>query len=170
MLTFVHIGQRKPIMHCHRPRSTPVPLETLVGPVAPGDRIGDADRDRAADLLGDAAAAGYLQLDELSERLAVVWSATTAAGLAAAEAGLPDGLRRDHARRAAHARAQAGARAGLVPHVATYVAVMVVLVVIWLAVGLAEGGWYPWPIWPALGWGIGVASHVRVAAATGDRS
>ena len=42
---------------------------------------------------------------------------------------------------------------------------MVLLLTIWLAVGLTGGGWYPWPVWPALGWGIGVVGHVRSARA-----
>jgi hypothetical protein len=131
---------------------------------APGDRIGDADRERAAELLGDAAAAGYLRLDELDDRLALVWSATTGAELAAAGADLPDDLRRAQARRAAVLRGRDVARAGLVPHLMSYAAVMLLLVAIWLSAGVMGGGWYPWPIWPALGWGIGVASHVRAAS------
>jgi hypothetical protein len=42
---------------------------------------------------------------------------------------------------------------------------MVLLVGIWLAVGLAGGAWYPWPVWPALGWGLAVAGHVKAARA-----
>jgi hypothetical protein len=36
------------------------------------------------------------------------------------------------------------------------VIVMAFLVVIWL---LTSPGGYFWPIWPMLGWGIGLASH-----------
>lgn len=42
---------------------------------------------------------------------------------------------------------------------------MLLLVAIWLAVGVTAGSWYPWPVWPALGWGIGVVGHVRTARA-----
>jgi len=156
------------MMHCQTRRLTPLD-PPVVRRTAPSDRIGDADRERAAELLGDAAAAGYLRLDELDERLALVWSAATGAELAAAEADIPDDLRRAQARRAALARGRGVARAGLVPHLISYAAVMLLLVTIWLSVGLLGGGWYPWPIWPALGWGIGVASHVRAALPATDR-
>jgi 2TM domain len=39
--------------------------------------------------------------------------------------------------------------------VRTYLAVMALLWLIWLVTGAN----YPWPIWPMLGWGIGVAGH-----------
>lgn len=45
----------------------------------------------------------------------------------------------------------------MVPHLVAYVGVMVLLVLIWLLVGVNGGGWYPWPMWPALGWGAGIA-------------
>jgi len=38
-------------------------------------------------------------------------------------------------------------------HVATYLIVNTMLVVIWAVAG---GGGYFWPIWPILGWGIGL--------------
>jgi class 3 adenylate cyclase len=40
-------------------------------------------------------------------------------------------------------------------HLTVYVAVNLFLIAIWAA----SGGGYFWPIWPILGWGIGVASH-----------
>lgn len=54
-------------------------------------------------------------------------------------------------------RKQASIPARVVPQLMAYVAVMVLLVLIWLLVGVNGGGWYPWPVWPALGWGIGLA-------------
>jgi hypothetical protein len=42
---------------------------------------------------------------------------------------------------------------------------MALLVAIWLVVGLGGGSWYPWPLWPALGWGIAVLGQVRTARA-----
>lgn len=154
-------------MHCQSRRlQGQHPASALAVP--PGDphaRVGDADREAVVDLLGDAAAAGYLRPDELDERLAAVWSATTIAELSASESDLPHDLRRARARREAAARSRAAARAGLVPHLASYVGVMVLLLTIWLAIGLNGGSWYPWPVWPALGWGIGAAAHIRAAAA-----
>ena len=38
-------------------------------------------------------------------------------------------------------------------HVATYLIVNTMLVAIW---AVATGGGYFWPIWPILGWGIGL--------------
>lgn len=130
----------------HR-RGAPV----LVEP-APGadSRVGDVDRQRAAQALGDAAAGGYLRLDELDERLGQVWASTTRAQLAAVAADLPP--------RAPEPRTRtAGARA----HVTAYLVTMLLLVAVWLVVGVSGGGWYPWPVWPALGWGVGVLRHVR---------
>lgn len=155
-------------MHC-QPRHSPYrhQMEGLAGrrPRDPSARVGDADREGAAELLGDAAAAGYLRMEELDERLAAVWAATTNAELAAAGSDLPDELRRVRARREAVDRGCAVARASLVPHLASYVGVMLLLVTVWLAIGVTGGSWYPWPIWPALGWGIGAVAHVRAAAA-----
>ena len=37
---------------------------------------------------------------------------------------------------------------------------VVIVLRVWLAVGLTAGAWYFWPMWPILGGGIGVASHV----------
>ena len=158
-------------MHCksrhssgHRPASS-----LAVRPGDPHARVGDADREDVVDLLGDAAAAGYLRPDELDERLAAVWSATTSAELSAAESDLPEELRRARVRREAAANSRAAARAGLVPHLASYASVMLLLLTIWLAIGLNGGSWYPWPVWPALGWGIGAVAHIRAAAAPSAR-
>ena len=49
------------------------------------------------------------------------------------------------------------ARRKLREHVSDYVQVMALLVVIWALTGAA----YFWPVWPMLGWGIGVLSHAR---------
>lgn len=40
-------------------------------------------------------------------------------------------------------------------HLASYVVVNAALVLIWLL----TGGDYFWPIWPMLGWGVGLAFH-----------
>ena len=66
-------------------------------------------------------------------------------------------------RREAARRAREAARAGLGAHLTSYVAVMVLLMTLWLVGGITEDAWYPWPLWPALGWGIGVVGHVRAA-------
>lgn len=152
-------------MHCqphhflHPPPRHPV-VAVAERPGDPNARVGDADREVAADLLADAAAAGYLRLDELDERLAAVWSATTRADLSAVERDLPVELHRAAARDDAAARARANTRAGLMP----YAAVMLLLLAGWFVVGVIGGGWYPWPIWPALGWGLCLLRGTGAAA------
>ena len=126
----------------------------------PHARIGDPDRQRSADLLVAAAGTGHLRLDEVDERLAAVWAATTSGQLSAATAGLLGQVHEARRRSEAAAAERTAARA----HLRTYVAVMLLLVALWFAIALAGGGWYPWPVWPALGWGLGVARHVRAAA------
>ncbi|RJK97818.1 DUF1707 domain-containing protein [Vallicoccus soli] len=126
-------------------------------------RAGDADRERTSALLGDAAGAGYLRLDELDERLDRALAARTTGELDALVADLPASLRQERERRERALRERASAQACLRPQVRAYAAVMALLVGIWLAVGLSAGAWYPWPVWPALGWGIGIAGHARRA-------
>lgn len=136
---------------------------TSQAPADPYARVGDVERDATVTLLGDAAAEGYLTPDELDTRLETALTARTEADLQALRADLPlDWLALRHRRAAAYAlRRSAGA--ALRPRVFAYLAVMAVLVSIWLGVGAVTGAWYPWPIWPALGWGISVAGQVRSA-------
>ncbi len=47
------------------------------------------------------------------------------------------------------------AKRGFRVHFAVYLAVNALLVLIWAATGAG----YFWPVWPILGWGIGVAAH-----------
>jgi hypothetical protein len=47
------------------------------------------------------------------------------------------------------------AKRGFRVHLAVYVAVNALLVLIWALTSAA----YFWPVWPMLGWGIGVVSH-----------
>ena len=49
---------------------------------------------------------------------------------------------------------QAKARADFKIHVATYVIINGMLWLIWLFTGSVHS--YPWPIWPTIGWGIGL--------------
>ena len=137
--------------------------DALIGSHEPEALVGDADRQRTADLLARAAGTGHLPLDQLDARMAGAWSARTGADLAILEADLPKSLRVERDRQAEAARRRAAARAGLRGHLLTYLAVMVLLVVVWVVAGLNGAGWYPWPLWPALGWGIAVAGQARAA-------
>ena len=151
-------------MHCLIPH--PFHTSGPARPVRPADptvRVGDAEREEVASLLGDAAAGGFLSMPELDERLSHVWSAATHGDLTALWNDLPRQLRHDRARRNAVVQARVVARKGFVPHLASYVGVMLLLAAIWLLVGVGGGSWYPWPVWPALGWGIGLYSHARAA-------
>jgi hypothetical protein len=147
-------------MHCRNQHLT-APTR-LADPTV---RVGDADREAVASLLAAAAAGGFLSMPELDQRLSHVWSAATRGDLTEVSEDLPPELGLDRARRHTVAEARAVARKGWVPHLASYLAVMLLLVAIWLMVGLGGGSWYPWPVWPALGWGIGLCSHARMARA-----
>lgn len=121
-------------------------------------RAGDRERERTATDLGRALAQGYLPMSEYEDRLGRAFAADTAGDLDALVADLPVGRLRHHdpRRRAAQLRA---ARLSVRIHLGTYLAGVLLMLGIWLAVGMGGGGWYFWPVWPILGWGIGVASH-----------
>ncbi len=122
-------------------------------------RVGAAERDRAVELLGDAFGAGYLTKEEFDERLDVATRARHRSELDALLADLPAKLRtsRDRARR--RARKTRAARLGVRIHAGVYAGTSLLMVAVWLAVGRATDFWYPWPIWPILGWGVGVLGH-----------
>jgi uncharacterized protein DUF1707/2TM domain-containing protein len=129
-------------------------------------RVSDSEREHVSEVLGHATAAGYLQLDELDDRLTTAWKARTRAELDAVLGDLPPQWLREQGRREATTRARVTARRSLGPHLTSYLLTMLLLVVIWLVIGVTAGAWYPWPVWPALGWGIGLVSHARAARAT----
>jgi hypothetical protein len=98
----------------------------------------DADRDLIAERLRSAAAEGRLTSEELEERLERAFSARRDTELEPLVADLPAPRREPRPRDRSHERA--------------YVATMLLLVAIWALTGAG----YFWPIWPMLGWGIGV--------------
>ncbi len=53
-------------------------------------------------------------------------------------------------------------------HLVPHLAVIATLWVSWLVVALGTGTWFPWPLFPMAGWGIGLAFRTRSAA--GSRS
>jgi hypothetical protein len=113
-------------------------------------RASDADRDRVVEALRDHAAVGRLTTEELEER--------TDRALAAKTAGELNRLLYDLPRLAPsrwnRALREAAWRTYEV-HLKVYLVVTAVFVVLWAVGGMGDF----WPIWPALGWGIGVACH-----------
>ena len=119
---------------------------------SPTERASDADRDRVVATLREHGAAGRLSVDELEERVGAALEARTHGELN----GLLDDLPRlrDRGREAARGHA---ARRAFGEHLRVYLAVNILLVAIWALTGMG----YFWPIWPILGWGLGVFSHGR---------
>jgi hypothetical protein len=107
-------------------------------------RASDADRERVAEQLRAAAGEGRLSADELEARLEQAFSARTEGELEPLTADLPV------PRRSVERRPRRRGRDS--EHVRAYVGVSVMLVAIWALTGAG----YFWPIWPILGWGIGV--------------
>jgi hypothetical protein len=138
-------------MHRHH-HPAPRPTQVLPRPTDPGLRVGDAERGQVIDQLADHHAAGRLTLQEFEDRMAAAWTARTGADLAVLVEDLPPATPPRPA-----GRPPAPARPRLDPHVRTYLAVIALLWVIWLV----SGAGYPWPIWPMLGWGVGVLGHHR---------
>jgi hypothetical protein len=100
----------------------------------------DADRERIAERLRAATAEGRLTSEELEERLERAFSARRDAELEPLVADLPAPRGEPRPRDRSHERA--------------YLATMLLLVAIWALTGAG----YFWPIWPMLGWGIGVVA------------
>jgi hypothetical protein len=139
----------------------PAPTASTTG--APHARIGDADRESVARLVAEATGEGLLQFDEMDERLSRVLAARTGGELAAVTADLPDAWLRERRGAAQRMHTVAAARRGFAEHLRWYLVVMAGLVAVWATVGMTAGLWYPWPVWPALGWGLGLFSHARAA-------
>jgi hypothetical protein len=121
-------------------------------------RAGDRDREKTANLLGQALSQGYLDMPEYERRVQAAFASRTNAELRELVADLPWAyLRRiDPQRRAARQRA---ARLSVRLHLAGYLTMVVIVLTVWLAVALSAGAWYFWPIWPILGAGIGLLGH-----------
>ncbi|WP_036458750.1 DUF1707 domain-containing protein [Mycobacterium sp. UM_WGJ] len=121
-------------------------------------RVGDAERGRTAEHLGQAFTQGYLSMEEYETRLARAFEAQTAGALRELLTDLPVAqiISRDPRRRAQRG---AVARRGVRIHLGAYLAVSVLMIGIWLLSAVFAGAWYFWPVWPILGWGIGIVSH-----------
>jgi len=109
----------------------------------PDLRASDGEREHHAELLREHAAQGRLTVDELDERLDRVYAARTVGELSPVVSDLPVPRPPSAPQRAPRRRR---------PELAAFVAVNLMLIVIWAATGAG----YFWPIWPILGWGLGL--------------
>jgi hypothetical protein len=116
-------------------------------------RASDAERELAATALRDHAAAGRLTVEELGQRLQAAFAARTRKDLHELFGDLPD-----EPRPAARSRAARSKQRAHEAHVRAYLVFCAAMVVLWAVTGLG----YFWPVWPIMGWGIGVASHTAV--------
>ena len=127
-----------------------MPEPSAIHPAVLGQlRVGDADREQVADQLAEHHAAGRLTLDELEGRLTTVWSARTGDELAATLVDLPA---QPSTPQPAPSRRPLLTVAGPPTQLISYLAVIAALWLIWALTGAG----YPWPIWPMLGWGLGL--------------
>ena len=121
-------------------------------------RVSDADRERAVEVLGAHMVSGALSADDLAARSEIVLGARTRADLERALRGLPPLPRRPVLVRAAEA-------VPLRTHVIVYVLVNAVLVALWAATrergpGTTDEGFrLLWPFWVMLVWGIPLVAH-----------
>src|SRR3954454_24220388 len=122
-------------------------------------RASDADRERVAAMLRENYGDGRLSDEDLSERVDAVYRAGTMSELAALTADLPKPPGPPRPRR------RSALETSVRIHLTTYLLVNLMLIGIWAA----AGGGYFWPIWPILGWGIGVGCHAAPLLATRGR-
>lgn len=126
---------------------------------APGIRATDTDRERAIARLRTAAGEGAIDLDELEQRIADAYEARNLAELAVVTADLPATIVAPGTEPPKHRHPLVMEDDGFRSHFTTYAAVIGMLIVIWLL----GGAGHPWPLYPALGWGVGLAGHYQAA-------
>ena len=112
---------------------------------AGGYRVGDADRNRTADLLKEAHAAGYLTLEEVDERLGTALAARTRGELDRLTADLPPEWRAGQERDRRPPQPQ---RTGFPPELAWVVPLAVVVAAMLVLAVVTRGSFFffPWPL------------------------
>ena len=113
---------------------------------AGGYRVGDADRNRTADLLKEAHAAGYLTLEEVDERLGTALAARTRGELDRLVADLPPEWRASQQPAPPTARTPRQ-RPAFTPEVVWLVPLLVVVAGLLTLAVLTRGVYFfPWPL------------------------
>ena len=124
-------------------------------------RASDSDREHVAAQLRQHYGDGRVSEDELSERVEAAYAARTLSELDHLTADLPS------TRSAAPPQRR---RSGLETSVRIHGTIFLVVNLMLIAIWAASGGGYFWPIWPILGWGIGLGCHAApLLARRGDR-
>jgi len=114
---------------------------------AGGYRVSDADRNRTADLLKEAHAAGYLTLEEADERLGTALAARTRGELDRLVADLPPEWRASQERGQRPAGPPPRQHPTLPPEAAWLVPLAIVITGVILLGVLTRGFWFfPWPL------------------------
>jgi class 3 adenylate cyclase len=146
-------------------------------------RASDEDRERVVELLREHYAAGRLSADELAERIEQAYQARAHSELGPLTVDLAPQLESRAAQAGPSGRPRSGSDAGrsqrvVTPaghglrtsfhiHLTVYIVVNLALVLIWAVTGAG----YFWPIWPLIGWGIGVGAHYApILAGVGARA
>jgi hypothetical protein len=112
---------------------------------AGGYRVGDADRNRTADLLKEAHAAGYLTLEEVDDRLGTALAARTRGELDRLVADLPPEWRASQ--QPAPPAARPRRRPAFPPEVVWLVPLLVVVAGLLTLAVLTRGFFFfPWPL------------------------
>jgi hypothetical protein len=101
-------------------------------------RASEAEREATVADLRVHAADGRLDVEELEQRVGAAFAARTREELAELGRDLPIPTQSDFAE-----------------HLRVFIAVQILLVAIWALTGAG----YFWPVWPFMGWGIGVVVH-----------
>ena len=121
------------------------------GPTPDTLRIGDEERERTVAKLHDHAAKGRLEPEEFDRRLGAALRARTGADLTVLLQDLPadrPGASESPPTPQRHRESARWRR---------HAAIFTVMSLFFIAVWALSGAGYFWPVWPILGWGIGLA-------------
>lgn len=142
--------------------------------VADGPRVSDSQREQVVRDLTRHCGDGRLTLDELEERVAEAYAATTAEDLRRAlrelprspspivqPAGPPVRTKPSDApvRKKSDLDARRGGQVALTIHAIVYVSVIALLISIWF---MSSPFGYFWPMWTAVPWGVLLGVHAAI--------